>query len=134
MPDRIQREVEELLESLEQFPPKKPARRRLSETVSAPFRAFGNWVSGLNLPSISAGHVLLAAIAIIVIAFVIGGDSGGWQYVIAGGIVLFIAAFILSLRRQSKPAEKYWRDEPLDLRRRGGGSQRGGWFGRRNRR
>ncbi len=116
MPNRIQREVDELLANLEQFPPKKPLGRRISDAIGAPFRAARGAMSRLHLPSISAGHVLLAAIAIIVVAYVAGGSSSLWNYIIAGGILLFIGAFVMSLRRQSKPPEKYWRDRPLDER------------------
>lgn len=116
MSNRIQREVDELLANLEKFPPKKPLRRRITDAIGAPFRAIGGALSGLHLPSISAGHVLLAAIAIIVVAYVVGGSSNIWNYIIAGGIVLFIGAFVVSLRRQSKPPEKYWRDRPMDER------------------
>ncbi len=120
--DRIQKEVDELLAKIEKFPPPRPLSRRISDFVSAPFRAVSRRLSGLNLPRISAGHVLLAAIVIIVIAYVAGGTGDIWRWVIVGGIGLFIAAFIMSLRRQSKPpAQRYWRDRPLDVEDRGSG-------------
>jgi len=116
MSDRIEREVEELLAGLDKFPLKKPLSRRLRDGVTGPFSAAGGWFSGLHLPSVNAGHLLLAAIIIIVIAYVAGGDSSLWTFIIAGGIFLFIAAFVLSLRRQSRPSQKYWRDRPMDTR------------------
>ena len=83
-----------------------------------------------------AGHILLIAIAIVVLAYVIlpsGSDLGRW--IIAGGILAFIAACVFSLRRQSKPPEKYWRDRPLDVRRSSGtGTRTRSWWDRwRNR-
>ena len=120
--DRIQKEVDELLAKIEKFPPPRPLRRRISDTASAPFRALSRGLSGLSLPRISAGHVLLAAIIVIVIAYVAGGTSDVWRWVIVGGVALFIAAFVMSLRRHSKPpAERYWRDRPIDLDNRGSG-------------
>ncbi|MCH7484205.1 MAG: hypothetical protein IIA90_03540, partial [Chloroflexi bacterium] len=71
-PDRIQKEVDELLARIEKFPPRRPLSRRIGDAASAPFRALSRGLSGLNLPRISAGHVLLAAIIIIVIAYVAG--------------------------------------------------------------
>ncbi|RLC59149.1 MAG: hypothetical protein DRI30_01240 [Chloroflexi bacterium] len=125
-PDRIQKEVDELLANIEKFPPRRPRSRRISDAASAPFRALRRSLSGLSLPRMSAGHVLLAAIIIIVIARVAGDASSLWNWVIVGGIALFIAAFVMSLRRQSKPpAERYWRDRPLDLDDRG--SRRSFW-------
>jgi hypothetical protein len=120
--DRIQREVEELLTRLEQFPPKKPLGRRIGDALTAPFRAVGRAFSGIRLPRINAGHILLAAITLIVIAWVAGDASGLWTWVIVLGVFGFILAFVLSLRRQSRPpTQKYWRDRPMDFNDRGGG-------------
>lgn len=114
--DRIQREVDELLTKLEQFPPKRPLGRRIGDAVTAPFRALGRAFSGMRLPRINAGHVLLAAITVIVIAYLAGGASGIWTWIIVLAVFAFIAAFVASLRRQSRPpTQKYWRDRPLDL-------------------
>ena len=119
MPDRIQREVEELLDRIDKFPPKRPLSSRISRSVKAPFQAINRSLSGIRLPSISAGHVLLAAMVIIVIVYVAGGSGGLWRWIIAGAILMFIAAFVWSLRRHSRPPPKYWRDKPLDLHDRG---------------
>jgi hypothetical protein len=123
MPDRIQREVEELLDRLDKFPPKRPLSSRISNTAKAPFRAINRSLGGIQLPSISAGHVLLAAMVIIVIVYVAGGSGGLWRWIIASAILMFIGAFVWSLRRHSRPPPKYWRDKPLDLHDRG--SRRG---------
>jgi len=130
MPERIQREVEELLARLETFPPRRPLWTRVRDGFSRAFQRLG----GMKLPSLSAGHVLLIAIAVIVSAWVLlpdGSDLGRW--IIAGGIIAFIAAFIYSLRRQSKPPEKYWRDRPLELRRSSTPRTRSWWDRWRNR-
>ena len=124
--DRIQKEVDELLANIERFPPRRRLSRRIGAVVSAPFRALRRGLSGLSLPRISAGHVLLAAIIIIVIAYVAGGSGDIWRWIIVGGIALFIAAFVMSLRRQSRPpTERYWRDRPIDLE--DPGSRRSFW-------
>lgn len=123
MPDRIQREVEELLDRLEKFPPRRPLGSRLADAIGAPFRALSRVTSGLHLPSLSAGHVLLIAIAVIVIAYVALDSTDVGRWLIVGGIILFIGAFVFSMRRTGpgRPQEKYWRDRPLDLRERSGG-------------
>lgn len=123
MSNRIQREVEELLDKLEKFPPKRSLPARIADALAAPFRAVGRSYRGLAVPRVTAGHVLLAGLAIIVVAYVVGGTGSFWRWIIAGGIVLFVGAFLFSLRRQSSgPQEKYWRDKPLELR------QRGSWW------
>lgn len=128
MPDRLQREVEDLLAKLDTFPRKKPFWTRARESVGGWFAGLGR---GLRLPSLSAGHFLLIAIGIIVAAYVLlPGGSDLTRWFIAGGIVLFIAAFVFSLRRQSRPPEKYWRDKPMDLH----GGSRSWWDRWRNRR
>lgn len=135
MSDRIQREVDELLRKLDVLPPKRPLSWRIKRVLGAPFRAIGSLLAGVSLPHVSAGHILLAAIIIIVVAYVAGGSGGLWNWIIAAGILLFIAAFVMSLRRQGPGAsggQKYWRDRPLDLRR--GGDQRSWWDRWRGRR
>jgi hypothetical protein len=84
----------------------------------------------VHFPALSAGHVLLIGIALIVGTWVLipGADIARW--LIAGGIVLFIGAFIFSLRRQSRPPERYWRDKPMDVH----GGSRSWWDRWRNRR
>jgi hypothetical protein len=120
--DRIQREVDELLSKLDASRPPRPFLSRVGDAVGAPFRALGRALRGIRLPRINAGHILLAAITIVVVAYVAGGSSSLWTWIIALGILLFILAFVLSLRRQSRPpAEKYWRDRPLDLNDKGDG-------------
>jgi hypothetical protein len=119
MSNRIQREVEELLESLDKTAPKPSVGSRAGNAIKAPFRAVNRGLRQIHLPSVNPGHVLLAGIVIIVVAWVIGGADNGWRWVLAAGIFLFIGAFVWSLRRQSRPPEKYWRDKPLDLHERG---------------
>jgi hypothetical protein len=127
MPDRLQREVEDLLSRLDRFPPRKPLWKRVRDSLVGSARR----VSGaVHFPALSAGHVLLIGIALIVGTWVLipGADIARW--LIAGGIVLFIGAFIFSLRRQSRPPERYWRDKPMDVH----GGSRSWWDRWRNRR
>ena len=88
MSNRIQREVEELLDKLERFPPKRPLPARIADALAAPFRAVGRAYRGLALPRVTAGHFLLAGLAIIVVAYVVGGTGSVWRWIIAAGIVL----------------------------------------------
>jgi len=133
MSDRLQKEIEELLAKLETFPPRRPLRLRARDALVSPFRSVSYRLRDLRLPHVSAGHLLLLAIAAIVIAYLAqpGGESIA-RFVIVGGIILFIAAFVLSLRRQSQPPEKRWRGQPLELSRPGAGSRLRSWWGHRH--
>ncbi len=132
MPDRIRQEIEELLTKLEEFPPRRPLWQRLTEPAARAWRRAGRALRSLRLPAVSAGHVLLLAITLIVVGYVAVDNTDVARWLIAAGIALFIAAFIFSLRRQSRPPDKLWRGEPLDLRPR---SRSRSWWERwRNRR
>ena len=118
MPDRIEQEIEELLAQIEHFP-QRSLWQRLADPVVGALGALGRALPNVSLPHVSAGHILLVAIAIIVVGYLAIDSDDIARWVIAGGIVLFIAAFILSLRRSGgggRPAQKYWRDRPMDLR------------------
>ncbi|HEY7466504.1 MAG TPA: hypothetical protein VIB47_07405, partial [Dehalococcoidia bacterium] len=62
MPDRIQREVEDLLARLDAFPKKRPIWARAWSSLGSTLGSIGR---GLRLPNLSAGHLLLIAIGII---------------------------------------------------------------------
>ena len=134
MSDRLHKEIDELLAKLDTFPPRRPLVARARDAIVSPFRSAGRWLGSLRLPQVSAGHILLLAIAVIVIAYLAepGGDSVT-RYLIVGGIVLFIAAFVLSLRRptQGPHVEKRWRGQPMDLHGPSVGLRLRSWWQRR---
>jgi hypothetical protein len=134
MPDRIQQEIEELLAKLDTFPPKRSFWARVRGGISGFFRDIGHTVSSIPLPRLSAGHVLLIAIAVIVIFSLADFGGGITRWVIAGAIVAFIGAFVMSLRRHSRPPEKLWRGKPMDLNGPGVGERLRSWWRRRSRR
>ena len=119
MSSKLERDIEEVLAQIERFPKPSAARRlrrRLSNAAGAVIGAVGR----LPRPRISVGQILLLGIVLIVIAYVFGDSFGSPSIVrlfIIAGIVLFIGAFIFSLRRQSasRIPEKRWRGQPMDL-------------------
>ena len=120
MSSKLERDIEEVLAQVDKFP--QPSRlRRLRRRLSNAVGAAGAAIASLPRPRVSVGQVLLLGIALIVIAYVFG-DSFGSQSIlrlfIISGIILFIGAFIFSLRRQSSSRlpEKRWRGQPMDLR------------------
>ncbi len=132
MSSKLERDIEEVMAKVDRFPPKRPLRRRLRRRVANAFEPVGRALSGIPRPRVNIGQVLLVGIAVAVIAFLFRGSIGSPSVVrlfVIGGIVLFIGAFILSLRRQSasRLPEKRWRGQPMDLDNRG---TPGSWWDR----
>ena len=117
--DKIKREIEDILNRLDEFVPEESAasrmRRRSSGVAMAIVRALL-----APLAAISIRQVMLTALVIIVIGFLgmrIHPIYGRWLLV--GGIILFLTSFALSFvhRGSSTPEiEKRWRGQPLELR------------------
>jgi multisubunit Na+/H+ antiporter MnhB subunit len=90
------------------------------------------------MPHLTAGHFLLIAIAVIVFFYIVKpGGANTTELVLAGAFVVFIIAFIVSLRRNApggRPPEKLWRGKPMDLRGPSMGDRLRSWWQRRSRR
>src|SRR3989304_2588444 len=114
MSSKLERDIEEVLAKVDRFPPKRPLLSRGRRRLAAPLGSRGGAPGGLPRPRGDVGQVLLLGIALIVIAYVFGDSLGGASIVrmfVIAAIVLFIGAFIFSLRRQatSRWPEKSWR-------------------------
>ena len=117
--DKIKREIEDILNRLDEFVPEESAasrmRRRSSGVALAIVRALL-----APLAAISIRQVMLTALVLIVIGFLgmrIHPIFGRWLLV--GGIILFLTSFALSfVHRGSSPpeTEKRWRGRPMELR------------------
>ncbi len=113
MSSKLERDIEEVLAKIDRFPPRRPLLSRIR-------RRLASATAGLPRPRVSVGQVLLLGIGLIVIAYVFGDSLGGASLVrlfIISAVLLFIGAFIFSLRRQSSSRipEKRWRGQPMDL-------------------
>jgi VIT1/CCC1 family predicted Fe2+/Mn2+ transporter len=131
MAERLQREIDEILSHLEGFPPKRSLRSRLRAIPTSFWRGLTGLVANLPRPRFSVGQVLLLAGAIIVVAYVF--DIGGGnitRMIIGAGLALFILAFVLSLRRQSRLPVKRWRGEIMELEEHGVGTRIRSWWER----
>ena len=116
MPDKIQREVEDLLERLDKFPPPKPWHVRLRDSIADGIVGVLDAFASIPFPRLSAAHVVLISILVMVLTFLVFGSDGFGRWIIIGAVLVFIAAFAFSLRRKSSPGEqKYWRDRPMDI-------------------
>ncbi len=137
MSSKLERDIEEVLAKIDRLPRKRPLRRRVWGRLAAAFDSMGRGFAGVPRPRVSVAQVLLLGIVLIVIAYVFGDSLGGASVVrlfIIAAVVLFIGAFIFSLRRQSasRLPEKRWRGQPMDLdEARGPGSWWNRWRSRR---
>ena len=115
MSDRMQQEIEEILGKYKKFPLREPLWRRIRRRLSRWLSSVSQW-SASHLPHITVGRVMLVGIAIVIVAyfFNFGGDSIARSMIIAG-LIIFVAAFIFSLRRRPPSVEKRWRGQPLEL-------------------
>jgi hypothetical protein len=126
-PDRVQREIEELLDKLDNFVPEErfvskiKSRRRAEagpgwfERTFAPIRK--------RLSTITLGHVLLAGLAVMLLASFAPGLFGGYdRFFFFAGLIAAGVAFIASVighdaRRTvtgSRRVEKRWRGQVID--------------------
>ena len=121
MPDRIDREIEEILARLGEEAPKQgeepisleDRRRRRSRPMSSrAVAAFGFRVKGPTPASL-----LFAGAGVMVAGLILSAIWGALIWLAFGGVVLFVAAFIWSFvrprrpRAASQPASKgaHWR-------------------------
>jgi hypothetical protein len=120
MPDRIEREIEDILNKLDDFVPekgakpipfRKPAKRRSQNQ---------NWLSQ-RLSRITLNQVMLYALIAAIAGFILRSLPFAY-WVMIGGIVALVVAFLLSLRAGggrntvSGNYQKRWRGEPIDVR------------------
>ncbi len=117
MSSKLERDIEEVLAQIDRFPPKRSLWSRIRRRVANAVGGVGEAISSVRWPRIGIGQVLLLAIAVIVIAYYGFRSSNIGSIVIFGGILVFIGAFIFSLRRKSasRLPEKRWRGQPIDL-------------------
>ncbi len=140
-PDKVQREIEELLGKLDNFVPEERlvskirSRRKAEDGPGALERLRARW-SRLTL-----GHVMLFGLALLLVGTLARGSLGGWAtWVVTAGLVLTVGAFVLSFinrdsgRTLGGDSEKRWRGQVIDYAEPSPTSKlRGWWRGRHQR-
>jgi hypothetical protein len=112
MADRIEREIEEILKKIENFPERgkgaRPPRRPASTGGSTAQR----WLARVSLRK-----VMMWALFAVIVAFLLRGIPGAY-WLLIGALVVFVTAFILQTRggpQAGAAYEKRWRGQPMDL-------------------
>ena len=117
MPDKYEKEIEELLASLGEF---KPRKRSFSDRVMA---SLGRWqyrwqrfVSGLVQKRLNPDHLMVYGIILIVIAYFLRFPIVG-KYIGIAGILLFFTGFLLAMTmgRRYNNEQKIWRGRVIQF-------------------
>ncbi len=118
--DKIKREIEDILNKLDDFVPDETAAEKMRRRSSG---AAASVVRALLAPftRISIRQVMLTALVIIVVGFLamrVNPIFG--RYALIAGVILFVTSFALSFFSRSSgttpPAvEQRWRGQPIDL-------------------
>jgi len=148
MPNRVEREIEEILSKLDGEPPsargRPPTRMRRSLRARVG-RSISGWRTRFSgVPALSAGNVMLAGIALILGSlFIQVASSEVARWAVLLGLALFAGSFIYSLFFRNRGAgpvssDAYWRGQRIPRATLRGSSLsdrlRGWWQGRNRRR
>jgi hypothetical protein len=145
--DKVQREIEELLEKLDNFVPeerlatkiknRRTEKRRSERTGPTIWEQFTARFSRVTL-----GQIMIAGIICLAVAFLFDGPLGGWaRWLTILGIVLTAGAFIMSVVRgggsSSRPVtgrvQRRWRGEVIEYGEPSTIDRVRGWFRRKGR-
>lgn len=139
--DKVQREIEELLDRLDNFVPEerlvsKIRKRRKQDAGPNIFERVWARVGRLSL-----GHVMLIGLGLLLVAIFFDGPLGGFStWVMFLGLFLAGGAFILSvINRDSRRTlaggrpEKRWRGQVIDYSEPSTTNRIRDWFKRRRR-
>lgn len=98
MPDRIEREIDEILRKIDDFPSRRQPPRRIPGRFSRRVAALQKGMAS-RLARISVGQILVLSLALMLFSFFFRVALGGsWVYVLALGLILFFTTFVLSFR------------------------------------
>jgi hypothetical protein len=114
MPDKFEREIDEILSKIEGFPQQPSARKRASMRLAQRFAAAQRGLA-VRLSHVSVGQVVLASMLIIVFSYLFRGafPPHVWVYGLILGLILFFTSFALSYRSNlGGRSEPYFRGQP----------------------
>ena len=131
--DRLEREINEILNKIERFPTPEERRRR---AVRRSFREFGSRIAekqrtlARSLSRISLSQLMLLSFILILGSFFLGSALPfARSWLMLAGVALFVASFALLLfsggRGGGAPAsnQRRWRGRTIEYRREGFGDR-----------
>lgn len=139
-PDRLEREIQEILDKIEQLP--APKRRRASG-LQRSLRRIGDGVSAWQrtvvqeLSRISLSQLVLLSFLLILGAFLIRGLGPLGSWLMIAGIVLLVASLALMIFGSGgggRSRTQQWRGRTISYNRDGLAQRIRRWFSNRSRR
>ncbi len=112
--DKIKREIEEILNRLDEFVPEERSATRPRRASPEAASALRGAIEALG--RVSLRHVMLAALALVLVAYIamrVNPVLGTWA--IVAGLILFATSFVLSLFGRGAKTEKRWRGQVMEL-------------------
>ncbi len=108
MADKFEREIDEILSKIHDFPQRPPASRRAGNRLAQRITGLQRSLA-VRLSRISVSQVMLTAMGLMVFSYFFKAALGElWVYGLILGLILFFTAFALSLR----PGAGAGRSEP----------------------
>ena len=117
MPNRIEREIEEILSRLDEFVPEESRSRRLRRRTGAVLAGLSDRLRAATR-RISGGHVVLGAAVLLLLAMLLRPSFplvARWA-TYAGLAVIFVAIFLAIKPVHRRQPSRYWRGPPIDIR------------------
>ncbi len=141
-PDRLEREINEILEKIDRFPtPAERRRKQTSKRLQGVGGAISSSTHGLTreLARVSLSQLMLLAFVLIIGSLFLRGLPLAWPWLLYAGLVLFLTSFVLMAVGGGRSGPKagpqqYWRGRPVSYDSDGGLSGRmRRWWGRQRR-
>lgn len=134
MPNRIEREIEEILTRLDEFVPNERRSRRMRRRIRAHLAGFRERFRVMTR-GLTGGHiVLIAGILLVVSIFLHGAFPTLALWITYLCLAVIFGAIFLSIRPFRRRQQQYWRGQPVNLRGPGPIQRLQAWWRRRNRR
>ena len=139
-PDRLEREIQEILDKIEQLP--SPPRRRRTSGLQRSLRRAGNGVSAWQrtvareLSRVSLSQLVLLSLLLILGAFFIRGIGPIGTWIMIAGIALLVTSLALMVAGggSGRSRTRQWRGRTISYSRDSFAQRIRRWFSSRRRR
>jgi len=115
MPDQLQREIEDILNKLDEFIPEQKAPSRIRKRRGTTMAALKGRIGGGVVSRVSAGRLMIASLVLIFVAFAFRSSAISRYSMIAGLSLLGLTIVISFIANRRPGTEKRWRGQVIDL-------------------